>query len=209
MPLRPPWRPGTPARLSCSRCNRRGSESQRVPTGSRGRPNGQIGVLFGRNSRHRDPVTRPSGRQGMSSATDADTIFPGPGTAMFHGDRSLQIGVASRRLLPSGLRRYGGHRTATESPRKGLALRSSNRAPPGRLPAQRVGKNQIRPRPRRGLPRDAEHPCRRGFALARTPQARWTSRGLWPTMRRSIQPAGHSMRAVKPDMLLLRRQPLT
>lgn len=26
-----------------------------------GRPNGQIGVPFGRNSRHRDPVTRPPG----------------------------------------------------------------------------------------------------------------------------------------------------
>lgn len=38
---------------------REGTERRGVE-GPPDRPNGQIGVLFGRNSRHRDPVTRPS-----------------------------------------------------------------------------------------------------------------------------------------------------
>lgn len=169
-----------------------GEEPGQLHHGPPGRPNGQIGVPFGRNSRHRDPVTRPPGRQGKSSATDADTINPGLGTAIFHGDRSLQIGVASRRFLPSGPRRYGGHRTTAESPRKGLALRPWNRIPPGRLPALRADKVRRNPAQPDSKTKDARASLPPMIILGEQPAGTLDLERALPTMRRSIQPAGHS-----------------
>lgn len=95
------------------------------------------------------------------------------GTPRFPGDRSIQIGAPSGRLLPSGLRRYGGHWNPAESPRKGSALRLRTLSLQDAFRRFRTDEAQTH--------RDARHPCRRGFHPRRTnPQVRWTSRGHCP-----------------------------
>lgn len=149
----------------------------------RGRPNTQIAPPFGRISRHRDPVTLHQEAR-VASALDGGRDLSCSGTASDPGDRSFQIGVPFGRPLPSGFRRYGGHRDQAESPRKGLALRPRTKFPSGLLLASRRAQVQIGLRRGLGLPKgaerrlsskepsgsfagDAKHPCRRRIPFGR------------------------------------------